>query len=116
MYRLAFLPIAMAIGAAGHYFEMSYIGYGVISGIAIAMFSLLWEQEDQDVVFGLSLIIIALLFLIASLYFSSSYNFSFEELSKTRDVSRLVQSLPYIAICLGSAGIFICIYKHYRAK
>lgn len=116
MDRLVFLPFAIAIVVVGSLLEFSYIGFGILSGFAIALFSLLWKKERRPFEFGLVAFFVAAIAFLAALYFSIGHGLSFEALSHERSLSKLVRGLPHITVSFASGGFFMCVYAFYKTK
>lgn len=116
MDRLLFLPIAIVIVGLSSFLGFSYLGFGILTGIAVALFSLFWEKHSRPFEFGLIALCIAAIALFAGSYISIKHGLSFEALSQTRSFTRLVRSLPHIAVSFASGGLIMCAYAYYKSK
>ena len=116
MARLLFLPIAVVIVGLSSFLGFSYLGFGILIGIVVALFSLFWKKQSRPIEFGLIALCIAAIALFAASYFSLKHGLSFEALSHARNFSRLVRSLPHIAVSFASGGLIMCAYAYYKTK
>ena len=116
MDRLVFLPFTNVVIAVSSFLEFSYLSFGILSGFALALFSLFWKKEDRPYEFGLIALFVAATALIAASFFSIAHGLSFEALSHARNFSKVVRGLPHIAVSFASGGLFMCAYAYYKAK
>ena len=109
--------MASPLVAAAVYLDLSYLGFGIMAGLAVGLFTLVFEKDDgTPSALGVFFLAVGLTALLAAIYYASAHGLSFEALSNERDVSRFVRRLPYYAVCITTAGAVLCAYSWWRSR
>ncbi len=109
--RALFLPIAIGLAFIAIRYDFTYIGLGILFGVALVIYEYVKEGETYSLKFGIIFLAIGIIGFILSLYFSSKYGLSFQELTDSREFPRYIRRMPYYSVSLLMTGMVVVIYR-----
>ena len=117
MERLAFLPVAIFTALIAVRLDLTYVGFAILAGVAIAIVSVIRGSETfATPASGYAFVVIGAGLLVCAYFVCNHYGVSFEALDRDRSFPRAVRRLPYFGIAFLSAGIMAIGLSLFRRK
>jgi hypothetical protein len=97
--------IALLVGVLAVYFNISYLGTGILIGVVISVLFRVERGSRKAVNTGVIMIAMALIGFVYSWYLSGEYHLSFVELAEHEELPEYVQAAPYFSVAFFTAGV-----------
>ena len=106
MERLAFFPLAIIIALISTRLNLTYVGFAILIGVALAIASLVRGKETYVTATpGYAFVMLGLAITLIAYFVCSHYGISFETLDQDRSFPKVARRLPYFGLAFLSYGI-----------
>lgn len=117
MDRLLFLPVAFMLVLVAQPYDLSYLGFAILVGIAVFLYDCFrGDSEALQSRTGVLFLLIGSISLAIALFLSDKYGVTFDAMDHDQTFPKFIRRLPYYGIAFITTGALVMIRSFLKSK
>jgi len=109
MLKLRELALVIATVAAALYFQLSWLGFSILLGVALSVMTI--RRGEPSYQLGAICLGLSFVCLLLSFYFADRYGVAFDGLRSVPGAGKFVRNLPSFCYTTLTTGVLLLVYR-----